>query len=299
MTSTSLKALASGTRPKTLTAAVVPILVGTALVYATSRSSLQIWLSAFALFSTLFIQIGTNFFNDVLDFKKGADTAERLGPTRLSQSGALSPQKVAMAGIVSFFLACIFALPLVWSGGTVILAIGLVSLLCGYLYTGGPFPLAYVGLGETFVLIFFGWVAVLGTVFLHTHQFDLRALIAGTQLGLLASVLIAINNLRDRVNDEKAGKHTMAVRLGERKSKWEIAAFLVIPFVIGFAWLVLQGWAWAFALPCAFLPSAIRLAWDIFDTEPGRVYNDFLSRAAKIHLGFGVTLSAGLWLSAR
>src|SRR6185437_119355 len=201
----TLKALASGTRPKTLTAAVIPILVGTALVH-TAQGPFRGSLSLFALLSTLFSQIGTNYFNDVLDFKKGADTAERLGPTRLSQSGALSPRAVAAAGIVSFLIACLFALPLVWSGGTVILVIGLFSLLCGYLYTGGPYPLAYVGLGEAFVVIFFGWVAVAGLFFLHTHGFDSRAIVAGTQLGLLASVLIAINNLRDRVNDEKAGK---------------------------------------------------------------------------------------------
>src|SRR6185312_11045510 len=117
----AISALAAGTRPKTLTAAVVPILVGTALVHAAAPGSLQAWLSVFALVSALFIQIGTNFFNDVLDFKKGADTEERLGPTRLAQSGALSPRSVAMAGAVSFLLACAFALPLVWSGGRVIL----------------------------------------------------------------------------------------------------------------------------------------------------------------------------------
>jgi len=292
----ALKALASGTRPKTLTAAIIPILVGTALVHAAAPSSLQASLSFYALVSVLFIQIGTNYFNDVLDFKKGADTEERLGPTRLTQSGALSARSVAVAGAVSFLLACAFALPLVFSGGRVILAIGILSLLCGYLYTGGPFPLAYLGLGEAFVLIFFGWVAVAGLFYLHTHDFDARAVLAGTQLGLLASVLIAINNLRDRVNDEKAGKRTLAVRLGERNSKWEIGVLLFVPFVLGLGWLE-QGWRWAFILPLLVLPMAIRLMRDIRATEPGRTYNQFLARAAKIHLAFGVLVSLGMWLA--
>jgi 1,4-dihydroxy-2-naphthoate octaprenyltransferase len=290
-----LKALLSGTRPKTLTAALAPIFVGTALVHAASSEALTPALSFFALISTLFIQIGTNFFNDVLDFKKGADTAERLGPTRLSQSGALSPKVVAMAGVASFLLACLFALPLVWSGGSVILAIGLISLLCGYLYTGGPFPLAYVGLGEVFVVIFFGWVAVGGLFFLHTHEFAPAALLAGTQLGFLASVLIAINNLRDITNDAKAGKKTMAVRLGVKNSRLEIGTLLFAPFALGALWLR-EGWIWAFVLPLVLLPLAISLFRDLMKTEPGRVYNEFLARSAKIHLGFGVLMSIGLWL---
>lgn len=292
----TVRALISGTRPKTLTAAMVPILVGTALVHFAAQSSLKSSLSLFALISTLFIQIGTNYFNDVLDFKKGADTAERLGPARLTQTGALSARTVAWAGAVSFLLACVFALPLVWSGGTTILMIGLVSLLCGYLYTGGPFPLAYAGLGEVFVVIFFGWVAVGGLFFLHTHDFDPRTLVAGTQLGFLASVLIAINNLRDRLNDEKVGKRTLAVRLGEKNSKLEILLLLFTPFAMGLFW-VTQGSLWAFGLPFVILPLAIGLGRDIRRTVPGREYNQFLARAAKIHLLFGVLLSAGLWIA--
>lgn len=293
-----LGALASGTRPRTLTAAVAPVLVGSALVLAIAPAAFQLWLTLFALASALCIQIGTNFFNDVLDFKKGADTHERLGPVRLSQSGALSPRAVTLAGLGSFVLACLFALPLVWTGGTVIVAIGLASLLCGYLYTGGPAPLAYVGLGETFVLIFFGLVAVAGIFFLHTHTFDSGAITAGAQVGFLACVLIAINNLRDRANDAKAGKRTMAVRLGERNAKYEIAALVCAPFLLGAVWLA-RGWFWAALLPLLFAPAALFLIRDVFRTEPGREYNRFLARSAKMQMGFAVLLSAGLWLSAR
>ena len=293
-----LGALVSGTRPKTLTAAVAPVVVGSALVIAMAPGAFQIWLSAFALASALFIQIGTNFFNDVLDFKKGADTEERLGPARLSQTGALSPRTVTLAGVGAFLLACLFALPLVWSGGLVIVAIGLVSLLCGYLYTGGPAPLAYVGLGELFVLLFFGLVAVGGIVFLHTHAFDVRGVVAGAQVGLLACVLIAINNLRDRENDEKAGKRTMAVRLGERRAKLEISVLLGGAFVLGAFW-VARGWWIAGLLPLLLAPMAVSLVRDVFRTTPSRAYNAFLARSAKIQMGFALLLSLGLWLSAR
>lgn len=293
-----LGALASGTRPRTLTAAVAPVLVGSALVLAVAPASFQLWLTLFALASALCIQIGTNFFNDVLDFRKGADTEERLGPARLSQTGALSPRAVTLAGIAFFGLACAFALPLVWTGGAAIVVIGLASLLCGYLYTGGPAPLAYVGLGELFVLIFFGLVAVEGVFFLHTHAFDSAAAAAGAQAGLLACVLIAINNLRDRVNDQKARKRTMAVRLGERNSKYEIALLVGAPFVLGAVWAA-RGWLWAALLPLVLAPMAVLLVRDVFRTEPGRAYNGFLARSARMQIGFALLLSAGLWLSTR
>jgi 1,4-dihydroxy-2-naphthoate octaprenyltransferase len=281
-----------------LTAAVAPVLVGSALVVAARPGAFRLWLTLFALASALCIQIGTNFFNDVLDFRKGADTAERLGPARLSQTGALSPRAVTLAGAAAFVLACLFALPLVWSGGAVIVAIGLVSLLCGYLYTGGPAPLAYVGLGETFVLLFFGFVAVGGIFYLHTHAFDTTALIAGAQVGLLACVLIAINNLRDRVSDEQAAKRTMAVRLGERGAKYEIAVMLAAPFLLGGVWIA-RGWLWAGLLPLLFAPSAVLLVRDVFRTRPGRAYNGFLARSAKIQIGFAVLLSLGLLVGGR
>jgi len=272
--------------------------VGSALVVAIAPGAFLLWLSAFALMSAVCIQIGTNFFNDVLDFKKGADTEERLGPARLSQTGALSARAVTLAGAGAFVLACLFALPLVWSGGVVIVAIGVASLLCGYLYTGGPAPLAYVGLGEAFVLLFFGLVAVGGIVYLHTHAFDARALVAGAQIGLLACVLIAINNLRDRESDAKAGKRTMAVRLGERRAKFEIAALLAVPFLLGAFWIA-RGWLLAGLLPLVFAPMAVSLVRDVFRTTPSRAYNAFLARSAKIQMGFALLLSVGLWRAAR
>ena len=146
-----------------------------------------------------------------------------MGPQRVTQSGLLSSRKVKMLAIGSFVLASLFAIPLVLKGGWIILLIGLLSLLFGYLYTGGPFPLAYVGLGDLFVIIFFGLVAVSGTFFLHTLIFDWVVLAAGLQVGLLATTLIAINNARDIEQDRKANKRTLAVRLGLRFVKLEVA----------------------------------------------------------------------------
>jgi 1,4-dihydroxy-2-naphthoate polyprenyltransferase len=153
-------------RPKTLTAAIVPVLVATALAFA-DQQTVKYWVTAFALLSATFIQIGTNFINDAIDFKKGADTHERVGPKRVTQSGLLSEKKVLLGGFICFALATLFGVPLVIEGGVPILIIGLISLAMGYCYTGGPYPLAYRGLGDLFVLIFFGLVAVCGTYYLH------------------------------------------------------------------------------------------------------------------------------------
>ncbi len=198
-------------RPKTLTAALVPVVVASALVIAEAHE-FQLYLSVCALLSAMFIQIGTNFVNDAIDFKKGADDEKRIGPTRMTQSGRLSHRSVLMGGIICFFIAALFGIPLVIAGGWVIVMIGLISILCGYIYTGGPYPLAYVGLGDLFVIIFFGLVAVMGTFFLHAHSFSIGSIIAGLQVGMLSTVLIAVNNLRDSPLDKLVNKITLAVR---------------------------------------------------------------------------------------
>ena len=159
-------------RPKTLTAAIVPVIVASALVIAEAHT-LQLYLSVCALLSAMFIQIGTNFVNDAIDFKKGADDEKRIGPTRMTQSGQLTHRQVLCGGFACFLIAALFGIPLVMTGGWVIVGIGLISILCGYIYTGGPFPLAYVGLGDLFVVVFFGLVAVTGTFYLHAHSVSL------------------------------------------------------------------------------------------------------------------------------
>jgi 1,4-dihydroxy-2-naphthoate octaprenyltransferase len=281
-------------RPKTLSAAVIPVLVGTALVSGLGGHP-QIWIAGFALLSAIMIQIGTNYVNDAIDFWKGADTDTRLGDARAAQSGWFSPRAVMGMGIFCFAVAMAFGVPLVWEGGYPILVIGVFSLLMGYSYTGGPFPLAYLGLGDLFVILFFGLIAVGGVFFLQTKFYALPALVAGLQIGLLATVLIAINNLRDLDQDREVGKRTMAVRLGPKNARIEVLILIGLAFALNFFWLG-QGFTYAFALPMACFPLALRLVRQVLMTQASRQYNQLLAQAALVHMLFGVLLSVGFIL---
>lgn len=294
----ALRPWIAAARPKTLTAAVVPVVVGSVLgAELRPEWEFQWSVSVAALLSAGAIQVGTNYFNDVLDFEKGADTAARIGPTRITQSGGASPKEVYRAALGAFLVALLFGAYLVWHGGFPILVIGLLSFLFGYTYTGGPFPLAYRGLGDLFVLIFFGLIAVLGMVFLHTGGWHLEGWIAGLQVGALAVVLIAINNLRDRETDAGVNKRTLAVRLGERGAKIEIAALLMIPFVLGLYWFRTR-FSWAGILPLVLLPFAVRVAREIGAQKPSAELNRYLGKCAFIHLAFGALLAIGFALGA-
>lgn len=279
-------------RPKTLTAAIVPIAVGTALAHRFNHH-VHWWSSFWALLSALLIQIGTNLFNDAIDFKKGADTEERVGPQRVTQSGLIDARVVMGGGIFCFVLAVLCGIPLVLQGGWVVFFIGIVSLVCGYAYTGGPFPLAYQGFGDLFVIIFFGLVAVGGVYYLHTGNWDWPAMVAGLQVGFLATVLIAINNFRDMAQDQKVQKKTLAVRWGANFARWEIRLLFAGSFVLLIYWLYAGSWG-AGLFPLVLLPFAIGIIQQIGLHEPGPVYNQFLVRAGVIHLLFGLNLSLGL-----
>lgn len=280
-------------RPKTLSAAIVPIVVATALV-AAQDMPIQWAISALALVAALFIQIATNLFNDAIDFKKGADQADRLGPQRATQSGWFTYKHVMGLGYLFVFLALLLGIPLVLRGGEVIVMIGLVSLLLAYGYTGGPFPLAYLGLGDLFVVLFFGLIAVGGVFFLHTLNFSEAVIIAGLQVGMLATVLIAINNIRDMYQDQRVGKKTLPVRFGLTFGRVEIAALIFISYLLQLYWLWL-GLVWATLLPLIMLPLAVSIIFRVFKTEPGMAYNSLLAQAGVHHLLFGVLLSIGLW----
>lgn len=280
-------------RPKTLTASVVPILVATALIKHEGAGVLW-WVSICAMLSSVFIQIGTNLVNDAIDFKKGADTVTRTGPRRVTQSGLLTPRQV-MTGATAFFaLAFTLGIPLVMHGGWPIVAIGLVSLALGYAYTGGPFPLAYKGLGDFFVVLFFGVIAVGGTYYLHAGRVSEAAMVAGVQIGLLAAVLIAINNLRDAPQDSTVGKKTLAVRYGVEFARAEIAMLTIAPFLLGMYWAK-YGPLNAGILPILAVPVARRIVMGVYKNEPGAIYNHYLALAALLHLLFGALLSLALW----
>jgi 1,4-dihydroxy-2-naphthoate octaprenyltransferase len=285
-----IKNIIQAFRPKTLTAAVVPIFVGSAM--ANSHGSISITVFWAALSSACFIQIATNLFNDAIDFKKGADNKNRIGPKRITQSGDLSFIQVMGLGILFGILAMAAGWPLVVIGGWPILIIGLISLFLAYGYTGGPWPLAYRGWGDVFVVLFFGIIAVGGVYYLHTLTYSIMALVGGLQIGFLATVLIAINNLRDVETDKLVNKKTWAVRFGKKFVKSEILILSLAPF--GFcAYWALSGFFFAAFLPLVVLPLAIKLIKNIEETEPGPIYNKFLGLAALIHLLFGLQLSLG------
>jgi 1,4-dihydroxy-2-naphthoate octaprenyltransferase len=280
-------------RPRTLGAAVVPVIAGAAL--ATGTGAFDTAATILIIICAVLIQIATNFFNDAIDHAKGADTAERLGPVRVTSAGLLSARAVLTMGFIVLVLAVLFSLPLVLRGGWPILALGAVSLLLTYAYTGGPLPLAYLGLGELFVIIFFGLASVAGTFYLNTLEISVSALLAGLQIGLHSSVLLAVNNLRDIDGDRAVGKMTLAARFGINFARRENAALVLAPFVLGVLWLPL-GYLWVFLIPLVTLPSAWWLARACLAASPGREINQLLAQAAAVHTAFGLCLALGFLL---
>jgi 1,4-dihydroxy-2-naphthoate octaprenyltransferase len=251
--------------------------------------------SALALICAILIQIATNYFNDAIDHAKGADSAARIGPTRVTSAGMLAPRAVMRGGAVCLAMAVLLSVPLVLHGGWPIVVIGLFSLFFAYAYTGGPFPLAYLGLGEIFVVLFFGIIAVAGTFYLNTLAWSWESVLAGLQIGLHASVLLAVNNLRDIESDHAAGKRTLAARFGLTFARRENAALVMAPFVLGIAWLPL-GYLWAFLLPLMTLPLAWWLARACLEAAPDRSVNRLLAQAAALHTAFGLLLALGFVL---
>lgn len=291
----SLKLWFLAARPKTLVASVVPILTASGLAIAVS-GFIESWISWCAFLSATFIQIGTNFFNDAIDFEKGADSATRLGPQRVTHAGHFTASSVKRAAVLCFALAVAFGIPLVYVGGWTIVCIGLVSLVFGYAYTGGPFPLAYLGLGDLFVLLFYGGVAVSGIYFLHMGVlYTLPVLILALQVGLQATALIAINNLRDYQQDRLVKKNTLAVRLGPTFSRIEITMCLALPLLMSVFWFRLER-PWAVYLPQLSWILVVPLVLKIWRTEPSAEYNSFLARAAAIQLLTGLMLYLGFTL---
>ncbi len=272
------------------------MLLGTGLAAGFSPEPVPLHLAALALASALCIQVGTNLVNDAADFEKGADTAERLGPTRVTQSGLLRGRHVMIGAGAFFLVAALLGIPLILAGGIPILVIGTLSLVAGYAYTAGPFPLAYLGLGEVFVMLFFGVAAVKGMAYVLTgHGLWPWAEVAALQVGLQSSALLAVNNCRDIEGDRRVGKRTLAARCGLRFARIEIAALVAAPYLLGLAWLT-AGRPWAALLPLATLPIAVRLVRGVWREPPSRVFNRFLAQTALLQLLFCALAAVGLVL---
>lgn len=285
-------------RPKTLSASLVPVFVGMSLAkMIKGAETLSFPLFFFSLLSALFIQIGTNLINDALDYKKGVDTHHRIGPARVTQRGLLSSASVLRGSKVAFGIAILFGIPLVLQGGWPILVLGLFSLLFGFLYTGGPYPLSHMGLGEMFVFLFFGLGAVGGSYYIQTLTFDFSVFITSLPIGFLCAVLMMINNLRDREQDQKSGKKTLAVRWGVSFSCFQIALLIFLSFLITALFWGIGGSMWVAFLPCLALPQAFFLVFQIYTHKPSAFYNSLLAQSSLLFMTFGCLLSLALFLS--
>ena len=282
-------------RPKTLSVSLAPVLVGCALAWFEERVFL--WLPALvAALAAMLIQIGTNLHNDVKDCERGADTPERLGPSRATASGWLTAAQVKRAVAWCFGMALLLGVYLVWHGGWPIFWVGLFSLAAGLAYTGGPRPIAYSATGELFVWVFFGVAAVMGSYYLQTGRLGWPAFVAANMVGLLAAAVIVINNARDLENDRKVGKNTLAVRIGLEWSRKEYAALLALPFILlpVLGCLLLAGVGiW---LPLLAAPWAVLLVLRFWREAPGAAYNQLLAQTAQLQLFFSMLLSLGVLL---
>ena len=278
-------------RPKTLVAAVVPVIIGTA--FATRYAALDWGIFACIMASALFIQIGTNLSNDYGDHVRGADTARRVGPMRVTQSGLIRPAHVKAGYIAAYGLAVLFGIPLMLEGGWPIVTIGVFSILAGWAYTNGPYPIGYNGLGEVFVLVFFGILAVAGTSYLLIGEWLVTSFWIGFVPGLLASAILVINNIRDIETDRAAGKRTLAAVYGRRFAQIEFTLFVLIPFLIPVL-LYFQDYDHRVLLPILALPLLIRplgIAWS--KTDPVSLIRG-LAATALLQLVFGGLFAIGL-----
>jgi 1,4-dihydroxy-2-naphthoate octaprenyltransferase len=282
-------------RPKTLPAAATPVLVGSACAAATGGFDVPVALAA--LLTSLLLQIAANFANDVFDFEKGADTAERLGPTRAVQAGWVSPRSMRRALWVTLGLAFAVGLYLVSVGGPVLLALGVCCILAAVGYTGGPYPLGYHGLGDICVFVFFGLVAVAGTAYVLLGQVPPLAWLASLPIGCLTTNILVVNNVRDVETDTAAGKRTLVVRFGRDFGVLEYRVLLAVAYAVP-VYLALRGpvGPWAL-LPWLTAPLALRLARRL-ERERGPALNPMLGQTARLLFLFGASFALSITLGS-
>ena len=280
-------------RPKTLPASIAPVLVGTSLAFSHARFSPAPALAAMA--GALLLQILSNFANDYFDFTKGVDTRDRLGPVRVMAAGLLSAKELRLGIAAAAGLATLDGVYLVLVGGWPVLAIGVASLIAAVLYTGGPFPYGYHGLGDLFVFIFFGLAAVCGTYYVQVGALPAATLFAAVPVGLLITAILVVNNLRDIETDARAGKRTLAVLIGPRNTRRQYLALLILAYsATSVLWLAFD-FGPAVLLPLISLPLAARRAFSIFSAK-GKALNSELAATARLSLLFSLLLSLGILL---
>ncbi|MGI8805940.1 MAG: 1,4-dihydroxy-2-naphthoate polyprenyltransferase [Thermoleophilaceae bacterium] len=278
-------------RPRTLPAAVAPVAVGTAL--AGSEGTFRPLAFAAALIGSVFIQVGTNLSNDYSDARRGADTEDRLGPVRVTAGGLMPPRHVLVGTYLAFGVAVAAGLYLAAVAGAELLLVGVASILAGVLYTGGPRPYGYEGLGELFVFLFFGVVAVTGSYFVQTERLTLEAVALSVPVGLLAAAILVVNNVRDVDTDRRAGKRTLAVKLGRARARRLFAAMVAVAFASPVViWLAGGLSAWVL-LPLLCVPLAVSLAHVVATRSDGPALNAALARTGALLAAFSLLLAAG------
>jgi 1,4-dihydroxy-2-naphthoate octaprenyltransferase len=282
-------------RVRTLPASIAPVLVGTALAgYAHVFHPLRF---IAALVGAIFIQVGTNLSNDYSDARRGADTEDRLGPVRVTAGGLVPPSRVLVATYVSFGIAVLAGIYLVVVAGWQLLLVGGISILAGVLYTGGPRPYGYEGLGEVFVFLFFGIVAVAGSFFVQVKHLNWEAFALAVPVGLLASAILVVNNYRDTDTDRRAGKRTLAVRLGRERTRTLLAAMIYLAYLLApVTWIFGPTTAWVL-LPWLTLPVAAPIVRTVRNRTDGPSLNQALAQTGMLQLAFCMLLAAGLLLS--
>jgi 1,4-dihydroxy-2-naphthoate octaprenyltransferase len=278
-------------RPKTLLAAVVPVMVGSAL--AVSINIFYLPFSLVALICALLIQIGTNFTNDLYDYLKGADNKNRKGPKRVLVSGLITVKEMKIGIAVVFGLAFLFGLYLVYSAGVVILVIGIISIIIGIAYTAGPFPLAYNGLGDLFVFIFFGVIGTMGTYYLHSGEFTTLSFLVSLPVGVLTTNILIVNNFRDIEEDKAAGKNTLAVFLGRTFTRFEFIVLLILCYAVSLILFLEYNFSFWIFLPYTTIPLTVILIRMLF-TFADEELNKTLELSARFAGLYGLLFSIGL-----
>ncbi len=282
-------------RPRTLPAAIAPVLVGTAL--AASEDEFHALPFAAALVGSIFIQIGTNLSNDYSDARRGADTEDRLGPVRVTAGGLMPPRHVLVGTYIAFSIAVAAGLYLAAVAGWELLLVGVASILAGVLYTGGPRPYGYEGLGELFVFVFFGIVAVVGSYYVQTEELRWEAFALAVPVGLLSSAILVVNNVRDIDTDRRAGKRTLAVKLGRDRARQLFSAMVVLSFlapVVTFAVGGLTAWL---LISLIALPLAVPLIRTVSSHTDGPALNGALAGTGRLLAVFSLLLATGVVLS--
>jgi 1,4-dihydroxy-2-naphthoate octaprenyltransferase len=291
----ALRLWALAARPRTLPAAVAPVLVGTALAIVDDEFKPFAFLAA--LIGSVFIQIGTNLSNDYSDARRGADTEDRLGPVRVTAGGLMPPRRVLVGTYVAFGVAVVAGIYLTAVAGPELLLVGAASIAAGVLYTGGPRPYGYEGLGELFVFLFFGVVAVVGSYYVQAQELPWEAFALSVPVGLLASAILVVNNVRDADTDRRAGKRTLAVRLGRARARRLFGAMIAVSYLTVVAIPLAGGLSWWVALPLLTLPLAPPLWRTVATRSDGPSLNGALADTGRLLGLFSLLLAAGILLS--